>query len=266
MADETKIGMKLEEETKGIKKMCEQLGDSIKHEFDKGIDHVDTAEMKEAIDMLKDLYEIKKSMVEACYYKQIMEAMEESEYGEDYDWEGRKHYRGQRRDSRGRFMSGRRGGMRRGYEPNAMMPMEIWDDEDWRDMDIAQGRMYYTEGGNMNRSSQGSGVANTGDTGNRGYESGSGSRSGSGSGSGRSSSGRSDSSSRSNSRYGYSHDEYMKKREMYSKDDPEHKKKRTEMLNEYMDDLGDMAKEMVADMSPEEKQMWKVKLNKLINM
>ena len=37
-------------------------------------------------------------------------------------------------------------------------------------------------------------------------------------------------------------------------------------LEEYMDDLGDMAKDMVRDMSPEEKQMWKTKLNKLINM
>lgn len=247
MAEETKISMKLEEKTKSIKRMCEQLGESIKHEFDKGIEHIDTSEMKEAIDMLKDLYEIKKSMFEACYYKQIMEAMEEAEYGEDYDWEGRKHYRGQPRDSMGRFKSGRRRSMRRSYEPDYHIPMEMWDDEDWRDMDLQQGRMYYTD---MNRSSQGSGVRNTGDTGSRGYESRSGSSSG----------------SRSNSRYGYSHDEYMQKRKMYSKDDPEQKKKRTEMLDEYMDDLTDMAKEMVSDMSPEEKQMWKVKLNRLINM
>lgn len=212
-----------------LKEFMEKLEECAKCEFDKGIQNVDTKEMGEVIDMIKDC-------TEAMYYYSIVEAMKESEYGEDYDWEGRKHYRGQPRDSKGRFMSRRRGGMRRGYEPDAMMPMEIWDDEDWRDMDIAQGRMYYTEGGNMNRSSQGSGVRNTGDTSNR------------------------------STRYGYSHDEYMKKREMYSKDDPEHKKKRTEMLNEYMDDLGDMAKEMVADMSPEEKQMWKVKLNKLINM
>lgn len=214
-----------------LKEFMEKLEECAKCEFDKGIQNVDTKEMGEVLDMIKDC-------TEAMYYYSIVEAMKESEYGEDYDWEGRKHYRGQPRDSMGRFKSGRRG-MRRNYEPDYHMPMEIWDNEDWRDMDINQGRMYYTEGGNMNRSSQGSGVRNTGDTSNRG---------------------------RSNSRYGYSHDEYMKKREMYSKDEPEHRKKRTEMLNEYMDDLSDMAKEMVADMSPEEKQMWKVKLNKLINM
>lgn len=216
-----------------LKEFMEKLEECAKCEFDKGIQNVDTKEMGEVIDMIKDC-------TEAMYYYSIVEAMKESEYGEDYDWEGRKHYRGQRRDSKGRFMSGRRGGMRRGYEPDYRMPPEMDEDmeEYWRDMDIAQGRMYYN-GDGSNRSGQGSGVRNTGDTSNRG---------------------------RSGSRYGYSHDEYMKKREMYSKDDPEHKKKRTEMLNEYMDDLSDMAKEMVADMSPEEKQMWKVKLNKLINM
>ncbi len=33
-----------------------------------------------------------------------------------------------------------------------------------------------------------------------------------------------------------------------------------------MDDLYDMAKEMVQDMSPEEKQMWKNKLTQIVNM
>ena len=85
MADESKIAIKLEEETKPIKKMCEKLMDAVNHELDKGIENVNAEELGETIDMIKDLYEAKEKMYKACYYKQIMEAMEESEYGEDYD-------------------------------------------------------------------------------------------------------------------------------------------------------------------------------------
>lgn len=235
MEHETKIGMKLEEETKDLKKMCEQLEESIKREFDKGIELVDTEEMKEAIDMLKDLYEIKKSMVEACYYKQIMEAMEESEYGEDYDWQGRMGYRGQPRDSMGRYTS-RRGG-RRGYE--SMMPMDYDDSypmEYGRDVDADMGRMYYSSGGGGN-----SGGRSGGQRGSRGRGS-------------------------SSSRYGFAYDEYMEKRDRHSKSSPEESSKRIDLLNDFIEDLEDMAKDVVKGMSPEERQVWKVKLNKLSSM
>ena len=72
--------------------------------------------------------------------------------------------------------------------------------------------------------------------------------------------------SSTNSRYGYSHDEYMEKRSEYPMTDPEGAKHRKQLLNDYMDDLFDMAKEMVQDMSPEEKQMWKAKLTQITNM
>ena len=125
MAEETKIGMKLEEEAKPIKKMCEKLMDAVNHELDKGIENIDTKELGEAIDMIKDLYEAKKEMYEACYYKQIMEAMEEHDFEDEEEImdEGRRGYRGQPRSQSGRFMSrgdGRRSnrgrGGRRGYE------------------------------------------------------------------------------------------------------------------------------------------------------
>ena len=48
--------------------------------------------------------------------------------------------------------------------------------------------------------------------------------------------------------------------------DPESAKHRKQLLNDYMDDLYDMAKEMVQDMSQEEKQMWKAKLTQITNM
>jgi hypothetical protein len=109
-----------------------------------------------------------------------------------------------------------------------------------RDMDAEMGRMYY------NGDSSGSGS--------------SGSRQG---GSGRSGS---RSGGRSNSRYGFAHDEYMEKRQQYSKSAPEENSKRIELLNDFAEDLEDMAKEVVRGMSPEEKQVWKMKLNKLSSM
>ena len=68
------------------------------------------------------------------------------------------------------------------------------------------------------------------------------------------------------SRYGYSHDEYMEKRKEYPMTDPESSKHRKQLLSDYMDDMYDMAKEMVQDMSPEEKQMWKAKLSQISAM
>lgn len=68
------------------------------------------------------------------------------------------------------------------------------------------------------------------------------------------------------SRYGFSHDEYMDKRKEYPMTDPEGAKHRKQLLNDYMDDMYDMAKEMVQDMSQEEKQMWKAKLAQISAM
>lgn len=68
------------------------------------------------------------------------------------------------------------------------------------------------------------------------------------------------------SRYGYSHDEYMKEKQMHPGMDETSKQMRMDKLNKRLEDLVDMAKETVVGMSPEEKQSWKVTLNKLINM
>ena len=236
MAHETKIGLELEEETKAIKKMCEQLSESIEHEFSKGVEHIETEEMKEAIDMLKDLYEIKKSMMEACYYKKIIEAMEESEYGEGYDWQGRMYYRGPSRDSMGRYTG--RGGRRRGYE-DMMMPMDYREDllypidHPYGSMEPEIGRMYYD-----GRNSGGQGGRQGGSI----------------------------SGSRRPSRYGFAYDQYMENRDKHSKSSPEENSKRIELLNDFIEDLEDMAKDVVKGMSPEEKQVWKIKLNKLTSM
>ena len=110
-----------------LKKIMEKLESCIVSELERGIDKVDTKELGEAIDMLKDISK-------AMYNMSVIEAMEE--YSEDE--EGKMYYggRGRRRDSRGRYMS------RRGYDE--MFPM--YDDHSWtRDMDReGMGRMYYT--------------------------------------------------------------------------------------------------------------------------
>ena len=70
----------------------------------------------------------------------------------------------------------------------------------------------------------------------------------------------------SGSKYGYSHDKYMEERKNYSTDSQEDKEKRKRLLNEYLDDFMESAKEMVEDMTQEERQMWKIKLNRIVNM
>lgn len=153
---------------KNIHCIIEKLAETTKVELDKGIENVDTKEMSEIADIIKDL-------AEAEYYAKISKAMDEAEYGEDYDYRGaydeheRKGYRGQRRDSRGRYMS------RRGYE-HYMMPDIDWDDMEYqRDMDRPYGRMGYSGSGSSSGMSGGSSSSgmNSGSMGsqggNRGY-------------------------------------------------------------------------------------------------
>ena len=122
--------------------MIEKLTECAKAEMDKkGIEELDAEEFSKVTDMLKDLSE-------AMYYRTITVAMEESEYGEDYDYEGRKGYRGQMRDSKGRYMS-----RRKGYMP--MMRDYDWDNMQMdRDMDREHGKMYYTEPMTMRNDNQ----------------------------------------------------------------------------------------------------------------
>lgn len=199
-----------------IHDMLEDVSEVASTELSKGANNVNTKEFGEVVDMIKDLSEAEKNKMQACYYKTIIEAMENSEYGEDYDWSGpdedrmgydrmRRGYRA--RDSRGRYA----------YSDRMKMMPEILDD-----------RMSYSNGGGMRT------TYSTG--GSRG------------------------------SRYGYSHDKYMSDKSMYSSNDPEGKSKREKIIEDRMDDLYGMFKEEIQDMSQEEKQMWKAKLNKIINL
>ena len=226
---------------KNIHSIIERLSECVKSEVDKGIEQVDTKEMGEVADIIKDL-------CEAEYYAKISKAMDEAEYGEDYDYMGaydeheRKGYRGQRRDSRGRYMS------RRSYTEPMMMH------DDMREMDYMDGKMYYggsssgSRGGNtsnMGGSSSGmsSGSSNTG---SRGYSEG----------------GQMSSRMQRDGREGRSGESrrgYMESKEM-GKD----KSEKMHELETYMKDLSEDVTEMIGGMSPEEKALMKNKMQTLM--
>ena len=259
MSEETKIGIKMEEETKPLKKLCEKLEESIGAEFNKGIEQIDVEEMGKAIDMLKDLYEAKKYMLEGCYFKSVVSAMEE--YGEDEEMEDdeRRGYRGQPRSASGRFMSrgdGRRSnrgrGSRRGYES----PMMEYDDMDYedmqymRDMDRPYGRMGYSGSGSSGGSSMvgstsGNSSMNSGSS-NMGY-----SESGSNYGS----------RMQRESREGKSGQ--MRRGYIEAKEQGKDKTEKMKSLEDYMKSMAEDLTEAIENASPEERSMVKNKLSVL---
>ena len=235
MAEETKIGIKLEEETKPIKKMCEKLMDAVNHELDKGIENIDTKELGEAIDMIKDLYEAKEKLVKSCYYKSVIEAMEEHDFEDEEEImeDGRRGYRGQPRDSRGRYMS------RRGYESRMMPEMYDYSDmEHMRDMDrINYNRMGYSENGSRDVSKSGGNMTSGSNQGN--YMGGNMSRS-------------------ENARRGYEEAKSM------NDNSAEGKKKAMESLENYMKELSEEMTQWIGKMDASEKALMKNKMSALM--
>ncbi len=204
--------------------MLEDVSEAASTELAKGTDSVNTKEFGEVVDMIKDLSEAEKNKMEACYYKTLINAMEESEYGEDYDEYGPMERRGYSRGSRG----GNRG--RSNYSSRRNYPMDEGMMYNQRYDEYMNGRMGYSNGA---------------------Y--GGGSR------------GMSSNSSNNSSRYGYSYDKYMSNRRNYSKTDPEDKQERIKMMEEYSTDLIGSISKVMEDVSPEEKQMLKNNLNKVMS-
>lgn len=205
-----------------IHDMLENVSEAASTELSKGTEHVNTREFGDVVDMIKDLTEAEKNKMEACYYKTLIDAMKDHEYGEDYDEygpiEGQRMGYPRSRDSRGRFTSNRRG---MSSNREGMQEHEMWDDP--RFIKMFNERMSYSNGAY--------GGGRRGQT--------------------------------QSSRYGYSHDEYMDKKSSYA---PEMKAERAKLIEDHMDDLYGMFKEEVSDMTPEEKQLWKTKLNRIINL
>lgn len=67
------------------------------------------------------------------------------------------------------------------------------------------------------------------------------------------------------SRYGTSYDEYMRKRKGYSVSDPNQKHERMKLMEQESSEITSMISEMMEDVSPEEKNILKNKLTKLIS-
>lgn len=211
--------------------MIEKLTKCAEMEFEKGIENVDTKEMGEVVDIIKDL-------CEAEYYAKISKAMDEAEYGEDYDYKSaydehsRKGYKGQRRDSRGRYMSGRRGydEPMGDYEMTPEM-YRMYSPEYYRDMDRDAGKLYYTSGGN---SSSGNMSSQSGSMGSQ------------------------QTSRTENARRGY-----VEAKEMHKGNSAEDKETKRKELDKWMTEFSSDVKQMVGEMSPEEKTVLKAKLQNL---
>ena len=207
-------------------KLAEKIADCMKAKVEaKGIDNIEGQDLVELgmwTDIIKDL---------VCYDKdkKIIEAMDEAEdseeamkYIEMYEDYPRKGYRGQPRDSKGRYMS------RRGYESRMMPEMYDYSDMEYmRDMDRDYGKMYYTDG--MNGSSRGGSSSGMSNGGSRGYSQG---------GNRDSREGRSGQSRRS----------YMESKEMHKDNSPESKQHKMKELETYMKDLSEDVTEMIGDM------------------
>ena len=209
---------------KNMHEILEKLVGCAKSELDKkGIDEIDTEEMGKVTDIIKDL-------AEAQYYRTLVVAMEESEYGEDYNEDGpiegeRRGYRGQMRSkTSGRYMSrndGRRNNHgRMGYNDNMMY-------DEYRDMDRdSHGKMYYSSP--MTSSDMHTSAVHN-----------------------------------QNSRYENAKRGYKETKEMNDMS-PEGKKKAMESLEHYMKELSEDMTELVGQMDATEKALLKSKLSTLV--
>lgn len=235
-----------------IHEMMETLTKCAESQMDKGIESVDTEEMGKVIDMIKDLACAEKDCYEKKYYESIVEAMEESEYGEDYDYKGKKYYDNYRYKKSGIFAPKGRGSYmpRRGYEEPMYYDMtpemyreHEYEPEWYRDMDRQNmGRMYYTDGRNVSsNSNMSSGIQR-----NYGQQNSNDSRD--------SREGRSGSRRRT----------YMETKEMHKENTPQDKEAKMRELESYAKELTTDITDMISDASQEERTLIKNKLSALV--
>lgn len=213
--------------------MIEKLSECAKCEFDKGVENIDTCEMKEAIDMLKDLSE-------AMYYRTLTVAMQESDTDEIMDMfdrygEDRRFYDNYRYKTSGRFAPKGKGSYmpRRGYEepPYYHMTPEMYREHDpewYRDMDKhTRGVMYYTEP--LERGEK------VGERKDNLYE----------------------------SRYDRAKRMYTETKDTHKAGTAEDKQAKMKSLEAYTKELAEDVTEMITDMSAEEKNLLRTKMQTL---
>lgn len=237
-------------------KFAEKIADCLKAKVEgMGIDNIEGQDLVELgmwTDIIKDLvcYDKDKKIIEAMdEAEESEEAMKYIEMYEDYP-EMRRGYRGQPRDSRGRYMS-RRG--RRGYEePIYRMSVEDYkmhEPEYWRDLDRVAGRMYYTDG---NMSMDGNTSANNmGNGSTRGYSENNGGQYSS------------RMQGQNESRYDRAKRGYEETKAMHNTGSADDKKKSMESLENYMKELSEDMSELVGKMDTNEKNMLRTKLQTL---
>lgn len=110
-----------------------------KNQIDMGASAIDTRELGEVIDMIKDLAEAEKSCYEACYYKSVVEAMDE--YGEN----PRMGYN-PNRNRMGQYSDGRSGYDEQPYARMMRDPDRDGDESYGREFSrYRQAKRYYTE-------------------------------------------------------------------------------------------------------------------------
>ncbi len=211
---------------KRMHEMQECLTEKALSELKKGTDHVDTCEMGQVVDMIKDLAEaeyratITKAMEEAKeeeeeYDKILLRELKE-EYGEDTGRKFYDHYR----YADGRFAPKGHGTYRRGYEEPPywhMTPERYHDMEYSRDMDRGNGRMYYTE------------------------------------------------PTHTESRYESAKRAYTESKELHKGNEPQDKEAKMRELEKYMKEMSDDLLNLMKGMSQEEMNMAKSKLSVLVS-
>ena len=221
-------------------KFAKQIMECVKTKVEAmGIDNIEGQHLEE----LEKWTEIAKNIV--CYDKDynIVEAMKEAENEDNMraiemyeDYPERRYYDNYRYKTSGRFAPKGKGSYmpRRGYDepPYYHMNPDMYREhtpEYYRDMDRMDGKMYYTETGNMN---------NTSNQNMRDYREG---------------------------RSGMSRRGYMESKEQHKSNSQEDKQKKMLELEKYVDDLSNDVKEMIMDSTPEEKSMLKQKLMGMAN-
>lgn len=181
--------------------------------------------------VIKDLteYDVNKRTVEA-----MDEAKEEEKLMEKLDG-SRMGYRV--RDSKGRFVHRSGRGRSAGYTPYVQMMPPFMDGmyDEYDGMMPEYYRMGYSDG-RGGRSGNYGGSEHSENVGNRG-----------------------------GSRYGESYDGYRNARRHYTEThSPEHQKEMRDKISEVFDDMETITVDMVKDMSPDDKQRYKVKLQQMM--
>lgn len=211
-------------------KMQEILTEKALSELEKGIENVDTCEMGEVVDMIKDLAEaeyratITKSMDESKKEEEEYDKILLRELKEEFGDEAGKRFYDHYRYADGRFAPKGHGTYQRGYsEPYYHMTPEMYRDMD-RD---SRARMYYTE------TSMNDGGA---------------------------------SNSRMNeSNYDRAKRNYTETKEMHRTNTPQDKEAKMRELEKYMKELSADITDLMSGMSQEEMNMAKSKLTTLVS-